>query len=192
MGMDRKGRVRMVAGFCCVLCLLVIGCEGDSDDASDGDSEDSSEDTSLTNDTTVIEPVAVDEIPASSVMWIDEDVGGWEITSKLDVSLSGSLINYDQDGTSKWPEEGGASGNAWVLIFQDGMWYGATDEWMTPGQTQKNKSSVSGANMKKFDYFSSDWLPTPGVQYGFMVSGLARTSDRNVEERTQIMLMTWE
>ena len=188
--MERSRLMIIFVGICCIVSMLGIGCEGDSDDTAD------SEDTTSTDDTSSVEAVAVDEIPLTDIVWLHTDVSEWDITSELKVSLSGSLIVYDQDGTSKWPATyvngGDVSGNSWVFIYQDGVWYGATHEWMTPGQTHKEKSSVDGAHMKKFDYFASSWTPTPGVEYGFMVSGLCRSADRNVEERTQIVLMTWE
>ncbi|MFC1461276.1 hypothetical protein ACFLQR_02005 [Verrucomicrobiota bacterium] len=166
--------VLMFVGACCVASLLGAGCEGGSDDASSSGG------------------VAADAISVDEIVWLDTDVSDWEITSTLNVSLSGSLIIYDQDGTAKWPEVDGSTGNPWVFIYQDGVWYGATDEWMLPSQTHKNKSSVSGSHIKEYGYFSSSWVPTAGVEYGFMVSGLARSDTRNVSERTQIQMMTWE
>lgn len=173
------------AGVVCAAIMLVVGCEGDSEDPPP-----------ISDIPTNTEAIAVDEIPVSDIVWLDTDVSDWEITSELSVRLSGSLIVYDQDGTSKWPAGyvigGYLSGNPWVFIYQNGVWYGTTHEWMRPNQTAKNKSSVDGGHMKKLNYFSSSWKPTVGVEYGFMVSGLARSNVRNVEERTQIVLMTWE
>ena len=172
------------SGVCCAAIMLTISCEGDSDDPTP------------TPTPTPTNAIAGDEIAVSNIVWLDTDVSKWEITSKLDVSLSGSLIVYDQDGTTKWPatyvDGGYVSGNPWVFVYKNGEWYGATHEWMRPRQTRKNKSSVSGSHIKEYNHFSSSWVPTPGVKYGFMVSGLARTSARNAEERTQIMLMTWK
>ena len=172
----------MFASICCAVSIVFVSCEEDT--------------TPTPTPTPSTNAIAVDDIAVSNIVWLDTDVSKWEITSKLDVSLSGNLIVYDQDGTSKWPatyvDGGYVSGNPWVFVYKSGAWYGATHEWMRPRQTHKNKSSVNGAHIKEFSHFSSSWAPTPGVKYGFMVSGLARTSARNAEERTQIMLMTWK
>lgn len=184
----------MTASFSCIICLFLSGCESSQDTEGIIDSVGGME--TAGEDSTASASVAVDEIPVANVVWLHTDVSKWAITSELKVSLSGSLIVYDQDGTSKWPPAsaigGSMAGNAWVFIPKDGFWYAATHEWMTPGQTHKLKSSVDGAHIKQHSYISSSWTPTPGVQYGFMVSGLARSTERNVEERTQIKLMTWE
>lgn len=169
--MERSRFIVVFVVICCIASMFIVGCEGESDT------------TASSTD---------DAIALTDIVWLDTDVSAWEITSTLNVSLSGSLIVYDQDGTTKWPEVDGATGNPWVFIYQDGVWYGSTTEWMTPGQTHKEKSSVNGGHMKKYDYFDSSWTPTAGVEYGFMVSGLCRSANRNVEERTQIALMTWE
>ncbi len=193
--MNRAKPLTIAALYACATALFISGCESSQDsqsliDSVGGGTKIESEEVTETVG------VAVDEIPLANIVWLHTDVSKWAITSELKVSLSGSLIIYDQDGTSKWPPAsaigGSMAGNAWVFVPQDGFWYAATHEWMTPGQTHKLKSSVSGAYLKQESYIPSSWTPTPGVQYGFMVSGLARSDARNVEERTQIKLMTWE
>ena len=37
----------------------------------------------------------------------------------------------------------------------------------------------------------NNFTPQSGVRYGFMVSGLARDSTRNVEERSNVVFITW-
>ena len=175
------------AGIWCVVMIFIIGCESDEEHLA---LQQHTDEAATTN------AVTADEIAVSNVVWLDTDVSQWEITSDLSVSLSGRFITYDHDGSSKWPatyvDGGYVSANPWIFISKGGVWYGSTDEWMRPNQTVKEKSHVNGAHMKKYNYFSSSWVPTPGVQYGFMVSGLARTGHRNAMERTQIILMTWE
>lgn len=184
--------------LCCAVLIFVTGCESDdnADQTSTLNNTTDNETDNNTDDTTIDQGVAADELPLDLIVWLDTDVGEWEITSELSVSLSSKYITYDQDGTSKWPATyingGNVSGNAWVFIYKDGLWYGSTAEWMRPGQTVKSRYHVNGAHMKKYNHFPSSWQPTPGVTYGFMVSGLVRSSHRNARERTQIVLMKWE
>jgi hypothetical protein len=198
-----------------VIIVFTIGCEddrsyqslsprvneqaiiGDADSSNEGDVIEPEE----TEDGNSSQPEPTgegsDEIPLSDIRWLDTDVSSWPVTSKLEVRLDGKYIVYEQDGTGKWPSTsvngGDLTGNPWVFIQQaDGTWYAATDEWMRPGQKVKAKYHVNGAHIKEYSHIPESWQPTPGVVYGFMVSGLARTSDRNVQERTQIVLMKWE
>lgn len=139
------------------------------------------------------EPPDLDE-----VVWLHSDISGWPVTHTLDaVSLDGDQICLETAGVDEWPavDFDGTElvGNPWIFIEEDGVWYGATWEWLRPGQTCKAKESVAGTHIKQ-PPFEEDggWEPTPGVTYWFMVSGLARFSERNVEERTDLVPLTWE
>ena len=155
-----------------------------------------------------------DGINPSEIKWLGENVGAWDKKYSLKVSLDGDKIIYDQEGTSKWPvvmvssvfEELSLdiiddemaniaatelSGNPWVIAKFNGQWKAATHEWMRPGQKIKGKVSVAGDHIKNSE-FGANWKPTVGEEYGFVVTGLARGTARNVKERTQIVLFTWE
>jgi len=145
---------------------------------------------------------AVDDPPPldlGAVTWLHTDVSGWPVTSTLDpIYFSGDSICLDYDRADDWPadtpldEDTEVVGNPWVFIWWDDRWYGGTWEWLRPGQTCKAQTSVAGDHIKvsPFDE-DSGWRPTSGVTYYFMVSGLARTSHRNVEERTEPVPFIW-
>lgn len=133
-----------------------------------------------------------------SVVWLHSDISDWPETHTLDaVTLDGEQICLETAGVDEWPavDFDGTElvGNPWIFIEEDGVWYGATWEWLRPGQTCKARDSVAGTHIKQ-PPFEEDggWEPTPGVTYWFMVSGLARFSERNVEERTNLVPLTWE
>jgi len=155
-----------------------------------------------------------DAIDWKDIAWLGVNVGAWEKKFSLKVSLKGSLIVYDQEGTSKWPtvmvssaseEESvdmvddemvnikatALTGNPWIIAKLNGKWTAATHEWMRPGQKEKGKRSVHGDHIKRNE-FGPNWTPTVGEEYGFCVSGLCRGVQRNQSERTQIVLMKWK
>lgn len=144
-------------------------------------------------------PVAVDEIDLSAVTFLHTDIREWRITSDLRemrLPKAGEAgIDFRHTKAGKWPDktlDGTAvEGNPWVLARIGGRWYAATCEWLRPGQTFK--PNLSAANLGAHTKVSplKDWTPQPGEQVGFMVSGLARDKNRNVQERTQVVLVTW-
>jgi hypothetical protein len=144
------------------------------------------------------EPEAPSGAPdLDTVTWLHSDVSGWSETATLSsVSISGSNICLDYDKADEWPieETSGVEvvGNPWIFIYEGGTWYGATWEWLRPEQTCKSSSSVAGDHIKQAPFdASSGWTPTSGQTYWFMVSGLARSSLRNVEERTNLVEFVW-
>lgn len=147
----------------------------------------------------VAESMLQDEIPLNEVVWLGTDISKWPITYNLDIDFQGGHIVYRTEATKKWPKKwmgpiakgGQLVGNPWVFIKKDGKWYGATYEWLRPGQKSKPLKTIAGDHIKRFSHFSSEWKPTAETYYGFMLSGLVRDSSRNVEERTPIVLGMW-
>ena len=157
-----------------------------SDTSDDSTSDDTSSDDSTDNTTS-------DGIALSSVTWLNTDVSSWKQTSTLSVSISGGTITLNYDKANTWPS-GSVDGtkvnaNPWVFVKLDNKWYAATFEWLRPGQTSKPTSTVDGSHINASPL--SSWHPKSGETYGFMVSGLARSSTRNVTERTQVVMAKW-
>lgn len=130
----------------------------------------------------------------SEVTWLHSNVSTWPITSRLSsVKVGASTITLDFDKTNVWPGQNAASAfvnaNPWIFVQQGGKWYAATWEWMRPGQTTKNRKSVKGDHIKKAPL--QNFSPVSGQAYYFMVSGLARFSERNRQERTNIVKVIW-
>ena len=136
------------------------------------------------------------DIPSdfAGVIWLHTDVSGWAQTANLSsVTVSSSQICLNHDKADVWPglDHVGAfvNGNPWIFIRHNHQWYAATWEWMRHGQTCKNRSSVAGDHIKQDPFWS--FQPRSGACYGFMVSGLARDSTRNVHERSQVRKIQW-
>lgn len=131
----------------------------------------------------------------SGVTWLHTDVSDWKQTAKLrEVRVTSSRITLDYDKADVWPgrkSDPVVNANPWIFVpKEDGSgWYAATWEWMKVGQTTKNRSSVAGDHIKKSPL--NDFKPVAGATYGFMVSGLARDSTRNVKERSNVVMVKW-
>jgi hypothetical protein len=141
-------------------------------------------------------PVPPEKLPfeLADVKWLHTDVANWAITSKLEkVVLDGRSIRLVYDKANVWPRKNvnGAEvvANPWIFVNRSGKWYGATWEWLRPGQTSKSRRAVAGDHIKRAPL--NDFNPRSGEEYGFMVSGLARDRNRNVKERTNIVMFRW-
>ena len=156
------------------------------------------ESTSLNIDVECTEPSTPSTPPdLSQVTWLSADVSSWPATATLEsVTLSSSGICLDYDMADTWPvhDYNGVDvvANPWIFIWQDGQWYAGTWEWLRPGQTCKNIDAVAGSHIKQSPFGEhSGWVPTSGERYWFMVSGLARYSERNVSERSNLVEVIW-
>lgn len=132
----------------------------------------------------------------STVTWLHSDVSQWPETATLSpISTSSSNICLDYDMANVWPIYNigvDVVANPWIFIWQDAQWYAGTWEWLRPGQTCKAITSVAGDHIKVAPFGeNSGWVPTSGTTYYFMVSGLARFSERNVEERSNLVPFVW-
>jgi len=138
-------------------------------------------------------PAAVPQ-DLSGVTWLHTDVSGWAPTADLAaVRVGGGQICFDHDKANVWPgvEIDGLSLNAnpWIFVWQDNRWYAATFEWMRVGQTCKSAGAVAGDHIKRAPL--QDFRPVSGTRYGFMISGLARAAQRNVLERSRVVMVEW-
>jgi hypothetical protein len=142
----------------------------------------------------------LDEINPSDIKWLGVDVGQWKKVYDVKVEIKGDRIYYWQDGSKNWtpqPEAGreDMTANPWIFTNEfDGMWIGATHEWLTKNQQDKDKASVDGEHIKRFEFGGVNWRlwkPTVGRVYGHCTSGLCRGTKRNQSERTRIVLFTW-
>jgi len=144
----------------------------------------------------VVEPTPgpVPPINLNTVTWLHSNVSSWKVTSTLkSVRITASHIVLDYDKTNVWPGKthvgANVNANPWIFVYRNNRWYAATFEWMRVGQTAKGINSVNGDHIKKSPLH--DFKPIAGETYGFMVSGLARDATRNVQERTNIVMVKW-
>ena len=133
------------------------------------------------------------QVPAdlSNVEWLHADVSGWAQTAILNVYFQRNYIYVDYDKADVWPDPNmGVVANPWIFVPRvDGGWYAGTWEWLRPGQRYKPRDVVNGDHIKRREL--AGFLPKPGEWYGFMVSGLARFSERNVYERSNVYMIQW-
>lgn len=130
----------------------------------------------------------------AGVVWLHANASGWAQTANLSrVQVGASQICLEYDKASAWPglDHVGAfvNANPWLFVYRNGRWYAATWEWMRFGQLCKNRSSVHGSHIKRAPL--DTFVPVSGETYGFMVTGLARDATRNVQERTQVVMVRW-
>ena len=127
-----------------------------------------------------------------TVKFLHTDVSEWPVTASLNASVSGSTISIPYSKSKVWPARDGVNANPWVFANVGGQWYAATWEWLKFGQVSKPKAVLAGTmgDHIKVSPLSS-WRPHSGERIGLMVSGLARTSARNVRERSNVVMVTW-
>ena len=133
------------------------------------------------------------------VQWLYTDVSQWPQTATLNVRTGSTTITLNHSKTNVWPgvlaPSSNGSGmirlnaNAWIFVQRNGTWYAATFEWLQVGQTVKNIETVKGDHIKVPPL--NTFVPVYGEVYGFMVSGLARDSKRNVKERSEVKMYRW-
>ena len=161
--------MRSIAGGYIAGLLLVLTCPGQSADSAS----------------------SIEKFALSKVRWLHTNVSGWAQTAKLSyVKVQGNKIYIPYNKANVWKaNKDGVNGNPWIFVYKNGVWYGATWEWLRKGQTAKAKRAVQGDHIKKDPL--RNFVPKSGEIYGFMISGLARTSERNVKERSNIVLYRW-
>ena len=127
------------------------------------------------------------------IKWLHTDVSSWPVTASLTASVDGGWIRFPYSKSTVWPAVNGVNANPWVIVkWTDGRWYAATFEWLRFGQTSKPVGVLDGSrgdHIKKPPL--SGWRPHSGERFGIMVSGLARDGNRNVLERSNVVMVTW-
>lgn len=126
------------------------------------------------------------------ITWLNTDVSGWAQTATLSASVSGGTINMPYSKARVWHSVGGLNANPWAIVKINGQWYAGTFEYFRFGQTSKPVGVLDGSLGAHFNAAPlSRWRPSHGERFGIMISGLARSSARNVRERSNISMVTW-
>jgi len=125
-----------------------------------------------------------------SIKWLHTNVSSWPVTASLNASVRGGTVNLPYSKSKVWHAVDGVNANPWVFVNLNGQWYAATWEYLRYGQTSKQMGGKSWGGHIKVSPLSS-WEPHSGERVGLMVSGLARSSLRNVKERSNVTMVTW-
>ena len=132
------------------------------------------------------------EFPVGLV-WLHTSVREWPVTGRLsNVAVYPDRVFLDY--SASWPVVAPAGveiwGNPWVIAQVDGRWYAATWEWMRPHQTTKRVTADDIGPLTKRDPLRR-WVPNKGERVGFFVSTPARDATRTVDQRTNVVWVTW-
>lgn len=184
------------------LCFLLVstGCDLDFDsDSSSGNDLISNIENEISAATASgTSAGAVNDIDPNTVIFQDADVTGWAQTASLNASVNGGTVSLSYDKAREWPtaqtranDGGPMNANCWVVVNLNGQWYAATFDWLRTGQQSKTASAVTGANGHIVGSPLNAWRPTSGETLGFMVSTPARSSERTINERSNISVSTW-
>jgi hypothetical protein len=155
-----------------------------------------------------VPPIAPDW---SNVLWIHEDISGWEETVTLEASDGpGNSIHITNNGTTCgpgkacWPTftpsyysagEKHANefvGSVWIFVYQDEMWVAGVFDSILRNQQKAYKENLMddlkfpGGELKYF-------VPESGALYGWMVSSatLIPGTLHTVNERSNVSLFIW-
>jgi hypothetical protein len=184
-----------------LLCsLFLVGCEFESDSSSSSITAEEVGEEAAAVDSENLQPSsnAQDEISLNGVVWLDANVSGWPVTTQLNARVSGGSILLPYDKASSWPvartrasNGGPLVGNVWIFVNRGGTWYAATWDWMRLGQTSKSTSAVRGTDGHIRSAPLNTFTPRSGETYGFMVSTPARSSERTINERSNVSMVVW-
>ncbi len=148
--------------------------------------------------------VVANRINPAQVIWDENpEVGNWAETARLqNITTVGKdsfdiTLAYDKafSQSTPWPQvtfQGRkVVGNTWIIVWRNGAWHGSTFDWiLRPDQTK-----FSAANLLRGDGALKGVLgnfnPINTQTYGFMVSTPARNGATGLNERSQILTLTW-
>lgn len=139
-----------------------------------------------------------DQLDPRQVTWLHRDVSSWPITSTVtDVTITRSEMCVDHSGAGRFPTSQFGTiqveGNVWIFAQINGRWYGATYDWLRPGQVCKGVTGDElGRDQIRIAPMDASWPgPRSGDTVGFMVSARARDDVSAGAERTNIVLVRW-
>ncbi len=141
---------------------------------------------------------SADQLDPREVTWLHRDVSSWPITSTVtDVTITRSEMCVDHTGAGRFPSSQFGTiqveGNVWIFAQINGRWYGATYDWLRPGQVCKGVTGDElGPDQIRIPPMDASWPgPRSGDMVGFMVSARARDDVSAGAERTNIVLVRW-
>jgi uncharacterized membrane protein YgcG len=147
------------------------------------------------------------QVDINNVDWgVDENASNWrqDITLSRVEFVGNQLCLYSNANDILTPVPDGPNnilrGNYWIFVFHNGKWRAGTYEYFRDAQ---KGACVNADGVNSYGYFGganrnpalgSNWSPTPGTTYGFMVSALARNNNdtgSNGDIRSNIVMAQW-
>lgn len=133
----------------------------------------------------------------SDVTWIGPNIGGWPVTSNLDVSVNGGTINVPHSKRNTWPisckfaASERVNASMWGFVKLGSRWHAGTWEFLRVGSTTRSTATYGGPG--HFRPPIGTFRPRNGEIYGFMVAGVSRDNlvCNNARERSNVVLWRW-
>ena len=129
-------------------------------------------------------PRGADEIDASAVTYLHRNIANWPITSTVTrITIRNNGICVYHTGAGTFPtsklgapgEEIDVEGNVWVFSQFGTRWYGATWDYLRPGQQCKSESTDAlGVDQIRKPPMDHTWKPKSGDKLCFAASARAR------------------
>lgn len=145
-------------------------------------------------------PETADQINPSQITWLHTNVSNWNMSSLVtNVTITPTQVCVFHTAAGQWPistevfsDGAPIEGNIWIFGFINDRWYGATWDWLRPGQQCKSVTADEfGAEQIRIPPLDGSWVPRAGDTVGFMMSTIARFGSLAGEERSNIVLVTW-
>jgi hypothetical protein len=139
--------------------------------------------------------LGLDEIDAHDVTYLHTNIADWPQTSVVTgITMGPSQICVFHTGANRFPVsifgEIEVEGNLWVFAPIGGRWYGATWDWVRPGQQCKGENKYQlGPDQIRIPPMNT-WIPESGSPICFAVSARARDGVPAGQERSNIACTT--
>jgi hypothetical protein len=140
-----------------------------------------------------------DQINPHDVTYLHRNIANWAVISTITNISIGDGICFHHTGAGQFPQsafgdpgqEIAVEGNVWVFAPIGGRWYGATWDWLRPGQVCKGETLPAlGVDQIRIAPMDHTWNPPSGSPICFAVSARARDSVFAGEVRTNIACTT--
>ncbi|MBI4520107.1 MAG: hypothetical protein HY701_04680 [Gemmatimonadetes bacterium] len=137
-----------------------------------------------------------DQINPFEVVYLHRNIAAWEQTSLVTgLTISSGQICVYHTGAGTFPQsifgDIFIEGNIWVFAPINGVWYGATWDWLRPGQECKGEGLRDlGPDQIRKPPMDHTWNPAPGTPVCFAMSARARDEVEAGEVRTNIACTT--
>ena len=152
-----------------------------------------------------------------NIKWLhgNTDISEWNKTSKItppdiEIKVQNGQVCITHSKQGQWPSKSAQArldpivtkpveGNPWIIVPIKGKGYAATYDWLRAGEPchmldvenlQNLYSSDKSLGKRTHKSPLTRWIAVPGDKIGLMVSGLARNQVRNVQARSNMLVVT--
>lgn len=137
-----------------------------------------------------------DQINPFDVVYLHRNIATWDqISTITDIIIGSREICVFHTGAGRFPQSDFGDivieGNIWVFAPIGGRWFGATWDWLRPGQQCKGESlDTLGDEQIRIPPMDGSWRPAQGTPICFAISSRARDEVQAGEVRSNIACTT--